>query len=151
MSVVQMADTRGSFLSPFVFLLFSLHSPTSASKLICVLTQIHFTLGILFYSSFFVTLSSVFPSFIIITYYLFWLCSPAPAMASCGSAAQRRLWPPVALQPSAVYGLLGLCSPAPSMASCGSAAQRRLWPPRPRGICDHTQRRATVGRTPLND
>jgi hypothetical protein len=27
-------------------------------------------------------------------------------MASCGSAAQRGLWPPVALQPSAGYGLL---------------------------------------------
>jgi hypothetical protein len=35
-----------------------------------------------------------------------WLCSPARAMASCGSAAQRGLWPPVALQPSAGYGLL---------------------------------------------
>jgi hypothetical protein len=50
-------------------------------------------------------------------------------MASCGSAAQRRLWPPLALQPSAGYGLLWLCSPAQAMASCGSAAQRRLWPP----------------------
>jgi hypothetical protein len=49
-------------------------------------------------------------------------------MASCGSAAQRGLWPPVALQPSAVYGLLWLCSTAQAMASCGSAAQRRLWP-----------------------
>jgi hypothetical protein len=42
------------------------------------------------------------------------------------SAAQRRLWPPVALQPSAGYGLLWLCSPARAMASCGSAAQRGL-------------------------
>jgi hypothetical protein len=50
-------------------------------------------------------------------------------MASCGSAAQRRLWSPVALQPSAGYGLLWLCSPAQAMVSCGSAAQRRLWPP----------------------
>jgi hypothetical protein len=50
-------------------------------------------------------------------------------MASCGSAAQRGLWPPVALQPSTVYGLLWLCSPARPMASCGSAAQRGLWPP----------------------
>jgi hypothetical protein len=55
-------------------------------------------------------------------------------MASCGSAAQRRLWPPVALRPSAGYVLLWLCSPAQAMASCGSAAQRRLWPPRPRGF-----------------
>jgi hypothetical protein len=39
-------------------------------------------------------------------YGLLWLCSPARAMASCGSAAQRGLWPPVALQPSAGYGLL---------------------------------------------
>jgi hypothetical protein len=38
-------------------------------------------------------------------YYFLWLCSPARAMASCGSAAQRGLWPPVALQPSAGYGL----------------------------------------------
>jgi hypothetical protein len=44
-----------------------------------------------------------------------------------GSAAQRGLWPPVALQPSAGYGLLWLCSPARAMASCGSAAQRGLW------------------------
>jgi hypothetical protein len=40
---------------------------------------------------------------------------PAQAMASCGSAAQRRLWPPVDLQPSAGYGLLWLCSPAQAM------------------------------------
>jgi hypothetical protein len=46
-----------------------------------------------------------------------------------GSAAQCGLWPPVALQPSAGYGLLWLCSPAQAMASCGSAAQRGLWPP----------------------
>jgi hypothetical protein len=51
------------------------------------------------------------------------------AMASCGSAAQRRLWPPVALQPSVGYGLLWLCSPAWAMASCGSAAQHGLSPP----------------------
>jgi hypothetical protein len=42
---------------------------------------------------------------IIIIYFLR-LCSPARAMASSGSAAQRGLWPPVALQPSAVYGLV---------------------------------------------
>jgi hypothetical protein len=46
-----------------------------------------------------------------------------------GSAAQCGLWPPVALQPSADYGLLWLCSPARTMASCGSAAQCGLWPP----------------------
>jgi hypothetical protein len=46
-----------------------------------------------------------------------------------GSAAQRGLRPPVALQPSAGYGLLWLCSPARAMASCGSAAQRGLRPP----------------------
>jgi hypothetical protein len=62
-------------------------------------------------------------------YGLLWLCSPARAMASCGSAAQRGLWPPVAVQPSAGYGLLWLCSPARAMTSCGSAAQRGLWPP----------------------
>jgi hypothetical protein len=39
-------------------------------------------------------------------YGLLWLCSPVLAMASCGSAAQYWLWPPVALQPSAGYGLL---------------------------------------------
>jgi hypothetical protein len=50
-------------------------------------------------------------------YYFLWLCSPARAMASCGSAAQSGLWPPVALQPSAGYGLLWLCSPARAMAS----------------------------------
>jgi hypothetical protein len=46
-----------------------------------------------------------------------------------GSAAQRRLRPPVVLQPSAGYGLLWLCSRARAMASCGSAAERGLWPP----------------------
>jgi hypothetical protein len=34
-----------------------------------------------------------------------------------GSAAQRELWPPLSLQPSAGYGLLWLCSPARAMAS----------------------------------
>jgi hypothetical protein len=58
-----------------------------------------------------------------------WLCSPARATASCGSASQPGLWPPVAPQPSAGYGLLWLCSPARAMASCGSAAQHGLWPP----------------------
>jgi hypothetical protein len=64
-----------------------------------------------------------------VQFFFLWLCSPARAIASCGSAAQRGLWPPVALQPSAGYGLLSLCSPARAMASCGSAAQRRLWHP----------------------
>jgi hypothetical protein len=31
----------------------------------------------------------------------------------------------------------------------GPAAQRGLWPPRNKRFLDHTQRRATVGRTPL--
>jgi hypothetical protein len=66
---------------------------------------------------------------IIIVYYFLWLCSPARAMASCGTAAQRMLWPPVALQPSAGYDLLWLCSPVRVTASCVSAAQHRLWPP----------------------
>jgi hypothetical protein len=39
-------------------------------------------------------------------YYFLWLCSPARAMASCISAVQRGLWPPVSLQSSAGYGLL---------------------------------------------
>jgi hypothetical protein len=42
----------------------------------------------------------------IIIYYFLWLCSPARAMTSCGSAAHHGLWPSVALQPSAGYGLL---------------------------------------------
>jgi hypothetical protein len=46
-----------------------------------------------------------------------------------GSAAQRGLWLPVALQPSTGYGLLWLCSPARAMVSFGYAAQRGLWPP----------------------
>jgi hypothetical protein len=46
-----------------------------------------------------------------------------------GSAAQCGLWPPVALQPSAGYGLLWLCSPVRAMASSGFAAQCGLWPP----------------------
>jgi hypothetical protein len=33
----------------------------------------------------------------------------------------------------------------------GSAAQRGLWPPRHTRFLDHTQRRATVGRTPLEE
>jgi hypothetical protein len=65
---------------------------------------------------------------VLFIYYFLWLCSPARAMASCGTAAQRGLWPPVALQPSAGYGLLWLCSPTRAMASCGTAAQRGLWP-----------------------
>jgi hypothetical protein len=68
-------------------------------------------------------------------------------MVSCGSAAQRGLWPPVALQPSADCGLLWLCSLAQAMASCGSAAQRGLWLPRTTRVIDHTQRHATVGST----
>jgi hypothetical protein len=50
-------------------------------------------------------------------------------MTSWGSAAQRRLRPPGARQPSAGYDLLWLCSPARAMTSCGSAAQRELRPP----------------------
>jgi hypothetical protein len=72
-------------------------------------------------------------------YGLLWLCSPALGMASCASAAQRWLWPSVALQPSAGYGLLWLCSPALAMASSFTR------------FLDHTQRRATVGRTPLDE
>jgi hypothetical protein len=33
----------------------------------------------------------------------------------------------------------------------GCAAQRGLWPPRIMRFLDHTQRRATVGRTPLDE
>jgi hypothetical protein len=33
----------------------------------------------------------------------------------------------------------------------GSAAQRELWPPRFTRFRDHTQRRATVGSTPLDE
>jgi hypothetical protein len=82
-------------------------------------------------------------------YGLLCLCSLARAMASCVSAAQCGLWPPVSLQPSAGYGLLWLCSPARAMASCVSAVQRGLWPHITRFL-DHTKRRATVGRTPLD-
>jgi hypothetical protein len=64
-------------------------------------------------------------------YYFLWLCSPAWAMASSGSAAQRGLWPPLALQPSAGYGLLWLCSPARAIVSSVSASQRVIWPPLP--------------------
>jgi len=35
--------------------------------------------------------------------------------------------------------------------SCGAAAQREPWPPHSRGFLDHTQRRVTVGRTPLDE
>jgi hypothetical protein len=55
------------------------------------------------------------------------------------SAAQRGLWPPVALQPSAGYGLLWLRSPARAMTSSFTR------------FLDHTQRRATVGRNPLDE
>jgi hypothetical protein len=81
---------------------------------------------------------------------LLWHCSPARAMASSGSASQRGPWPPLALQPSAGYGLLWHCNPARAMASSGSAAQHGLWPPRLRGFVI-TQRRVTVGRTPLDE
>jgi hypothetical protein len=67
--------------------------------------------------------------YFIYLFYFLWLCSPTRAMDSCGSAAPRGLWTPVALQPSAGYDLLWLCSPARAMTSCGSAAQRGLWPP----------------------
>jgi hypothetical protein len=66
-----------------------------------------------------------------------------------GSAVQRGLWPPVA-----GYGLL-----SQAMASC-----RRLWPPVAgygllsqvmassfTRFLDYTQRRATFGRTPLDE
>jgi hypothetical protein len=33
----------------------------------------------------------------------------------------------------------------------GSAAQCGLWPPRTTGFRDHTQRRAKVGKTPLDE
>jgi hypothetical protein len=82
----------------------------------------------------------------IMYYYFLCLRSPAQAMASCGSAAQRGLWPPVALQPSAGYGLLWLCSPAQAMASCGSATQRGVWPPRSRGfLITHNDAPHSVG------
>jgi hypothetical protein len=40
-----------------------------------------------------------------------------------------------------------------SIIFSGSAAQRGLWPPPARGflITDYTQRRATFGRTPLDE
>jgi hypothetical protein len=34
---------------------------------------------------------------------------------------------------------------------CGAATQRRSWPPHSWGFLDHTQRRTTVGRTPLDE
>ena len=34
---------------------------------------------------------------------------------------------------------------------CGAATQRGSWPPHSGGFLDHTQRRTTVGRTPLNE
>jgi hypothetical protein len=74
-----------------------------------------------------------------IYYYFLWLCSPTQAMASCGSAAQRGLWPPAALQPNAGYGLLWLCSLTQAMASSSTR------------FLDHIQRRATVGSTPLDE
>jgi hypothetical protein len=50
-----------------------------------------------------------------------------------------------------IYYFLWICSPAWAMASCGSAAQHGLWPPRHTRFLDHTQRRATAGRTPLDE
>ena len=34
---------------------------------------------------------------------------------------------------------------------CGAVTQRGSWPPHSRGFLDHTQRRTTVGRTPLDE
>ena len=34
---------------------------------------------------------------------------------------------------------------------CGAATQRGSWPPHSWGFLDHTQRRSTVGRTPLDE
>ena len=34
---------------------------------------------------------------------------------------------------------------------CGAATQRGAWPPRSRGFLDYTQRRNSVGRTPLDE
>ena len=34
---------------------------------------------------------------------------------------------------------------------CGAATQRESWPPHSWGFLDHTQRRTTVGRTPLDE
>jgi hypothetical protein len=42
-----------------------------------------------------------------------------------------------------------LCTPGNFFS--GSAAQHGQWPPRPRGFRDHTQRRATVVRGPLDE
>jgi hypothetical protein len=42
------------------------------------------------------------------------------------------------------FNNIQFCSP-------GSAAQRGPWPPRNTRFLDHTQRHATVGRTPLDE
>jgi hypothetical protein len=34
---------------------------------------------------------------------------------------------------------------------CGAGTKRGSWPPHSRGFLDHTQRRTTVGRTPLDE
>ena len=39
----------------------------------------------------------------------------------------------------------------PDFFFCGAATQRGSWPPHSWGFLDHTQRRATVGRTPLDE
>ena len=46
--------------------------------------------------------------------------------------------------------------PAPPLSlffsfPCGAATQRGSWPPHSRGFLDHTQRRTTVSRTPLDE
>jgi hypothetical protein len=63
-----------------------------------------------------------------------WYYSPARAMDSCGTTDQCGLWPPVALQTSAGYGLLWHYRPVRAMDSCGTTDQCGLWTPRPRGF-----------------
>jgi hypothetical protein len=71
-------------------------------------------------------------------YYFLWLCSPARAMTSSDCASQRGLWPPLSVSPARAMASSD-CSPARAMASSSSR------------FPDHTRRRATVGRTPLDE
>ena len=57
----------------------------------------------------------------------------------------------VCLSSASVYSLLKSAGLQYIFFSCGAAAQLGLWPPQSLRFLDHTQRRITVGRTPLDE
>jgi hypothetical protein len=85
----------------------------------------------------------------LIIYYFLWHCSPARAMASCSPAQDMASCSPgQAMASCSPAQAMASCSPAQAMASCSPAQAMASWFTR---FLDHTQRRATVDRTPLDE